>query len=210
MDRILARVRLPKDYRYKYPHQLSGGEKQRVAIARALAARPDVVICDEITSGLDASVQASIVQLLRDIQAETGTALIFITHDLAILRHIAHRMAVMYLGEILEARAMAGLDSGPYHPYTEALLSSSTTIDPHVITRRIRLTGDLPRRGEPVKGSSFASRCPRRMGTVCDSARPPEWRFDETHSIRCHIDEDALRGTPSVWQPAPKTMEDAT
>lgn len=197
---ILARVRLPAAYAQRYPHQLSGGEKQRVAIARALAANPDVIICDEVTSGLDASVQASIVALLRDIQASTQAALVFITHDLAILRHIAHRIAVMYLGDIVETRSTVGLDHGPYHPYTEALLSSSPSIDPHSTTRRVRLTGKLPTRTTRLDGCPFASRCQHKLaGDQCDLHTPPHHEIDQTHRIACYIAPAALAKHTPIW-----------
>ncbi|MDB2407715.1 ABC transporter ATP-binding protein [Jannaschia sp.] len=196
---ILDRVRLPAEHAARHPHQLSGGEKQRVAIARAIAADPDVIICDEITSGLDASVQAAIVTLLADIQATFGTALIFITHDLAILRHIAHRIAVMYLGDIVETRATATLDARPYHPYTEALLSSSPSIDPGSTTRRVRLTGTLPTRTTKLTGCPFASRCPHKVGAICDTQTPPRAHAQSGHMIACHIPPDDLARHAPVW-----------
>lgn len=200
---LLERVRLPAGYAARYPHQLSGGEKQRVAIARALAANPDVIICDEITSGLDAAVQAAIVQLLREIQAQNGTALIFITHDLTVLRHVAHRIAVMYLGEIVEATPVAALDTPPYHPYTEALMSSSLSIDPFSQTRRVRLSGELPRRTASLPGCPFDSRCHRRLDARCGAERPPEREFGADHSIRCHIPPDSLQDIVPVWDFTP-------
>ncbi|SOH92211.1 peptide/nickel transport system ATP-binding protein [Monaibacterium marinum] len=198
--RLLTRVRLPADYAERYPHQLSGGEKQRVAIARALAARPDVIICDEITSGLDAAVQAAIARLLREIQAESGTALVFITHDLGMLRHIADRVAVMYLGEMVEMGEVASLDTAPWHPYTEALLSSSHSVDPDSETRRVRLTGSLPKRTEDLAGCPFASRCPRHVGAICDSQQPPRRHPAPDHEILCHIDASTLSAVPPIWR----------
>jgi peptide/nickel transport system ATP-binding protein len=198
IEKILQRVSLPANYATRYPHELSGGEKQRVAIARAIAARPEVIICDEVTSGLDAAVQASIVALLRDIQLESGTALIFITHDLAILRHIAHKLAIMYLGEIVEQRPMDGIDKGPYHPYTEALLSSSASLDPYSTTRRVRLSGPLPHRTKRLKGCPFETRCPHRLGAICKTVVPPLQKSG-AHSILCHIDNDGLQNLPPVW-----------
>lgn len=196
---ILTRVRLPESYVTRHPHQLSGGEKQRVAIARALAADPDVIICDEITSGLDASVQAAIVALLRDIQETTGTALIFITHDLAILRHLAHRIAVMYLGDIVETRAAATLDIPPYHPYTEALLSSSPSIDPLSRTRRVRLSGSLPTRTTRLQGCPFAGRCQHKLVARCDTETPPVHSAAPDHAIACHISPQDLAQNAPVW-----------
>lgn len=196
---ILIRVRLPAEYAARHPHQLSGGEKQRVAIARALAADPDVIICDEVTSGLDASVQAAIVTLLAEIQAASGTALIFITHDLAILRHLAHRIAVMYLGDIVETRATATLDVRPYHPYTEALLSSSPSIDLGSTTRRVRLTGTLPTRTIKLTRCPFASRCPHKIGAICDAQTPPRQAPQPGHTIACHIPPEDLARHAPVW-----------
>ncbi len=206
VTKILERVRLPAEYASRFPHQLSGGEKQRIAIARSFAANPKVIICDEITSGLDASVQAAIVRLLRDIQAETGVALIFITHDLGVLRHVAHRIAVMYLGEIVETRDMASLDHPPYHPYTEALMSSSPSIDPDSETTRIRLTGELPTRSEALPGCPFESRCPRRLGEICKTP-PPLHDFGNGHRILCHIDARTLAEMPPVWRFSKTIME---
>ncbi len=197
---LLERVQLPIHYAERYPHQLSGGEKQRVAIARALAAEPEVIICDEVTSGLDASVQASITALLKQIQRHSGTALIFITHDLAILRHLADRIAVMYLGEVVEVMSIDDLDEPPYHPYTEALLSSSPSVDPHTNTRRIRLKGTLPKRTQRVTGCVFESRCPHHLGDQCNTTPPPRVHHGDTHEILCHIDVATLAAHAPVWQ----------
>ncbi|MDO6587976.1 ABC transporter ATP-binding protein [Salipiger sp. 1_MG-2023] len=198
--RLLQRVHLPADYANRYPHQLSGGEKQRVAIARALAAEPDVIICDEITSGLDAAVQAAIVRLLREIQAASGTALVFITHDLGILRHVADRVAVMYLGEMVETCEVSALDAAPWHPYTEALLSSSHSVDPQSRARRVRLQGSLPKRTQDLPGCPFASRCPRHLGPQCDTQRPPLRQPEDGHAILCHLADDTLHAVPPIWQ----------
>lgn len=197
---LLERVQLPAHYAERYPHQLSGGEKQRVAIARALAAEPEVIICDEVTSGLDASVQASITALLKQIQQHSGTALIFITHDLAILRHLADRIAVMYLGEVVEVMSIDDLDNPPYHPYTEALLSSSPSVDPQTSTRRIRLQGALPKRTVRLAGCVFETRCPHRLGDQCNTTPPPRIHHDDTHEILCHIDVATLAALAPVWQ----------
>lgn len=197
---LLERVQLPAHFADRFPHQLSGGEKQRVAIARALAADPEVIICDEVTSGLDASVQASITALLKAIQRQSNTALIFITHDLAILRHLADRIAVMYLGEVVEVMSIQDLDNPPYHPYTEALLSSSPSVDPQTRTRRVRLKGVLPKRTQRLTGCVFESRCPHRLGDQCNTTPPPRVRHGDTHEILCHIDGAQLSTHAPIWQ----------
>lgn len=208
---LLEQVRLPAHYADRYPHQLSGGEKQRVAIARAIAAQPKVIICDEITSGLDAAVQASIVALLRQIQLDTGVAFLFITHDLAILRHIAHRTAVMYLGEIVETRSLTDIDQGPYHPYTEALLSSASSVDPYTTTRRIRLSGALPTRTALLAGCGFESRCPRRIANICSDQSVPVREVSASHTLKCHHPLTELAAVEAIWTFAPQTTEmDAT
>ena len=196
---LLARVNLPKEFAQRYPHELSGGEKQRVAIARALAAEPEVIVCDEITSGLDASVQASIVNLLKEIQAEHTVSYLFITHDLNLLRHIADRVVVMYLGEIVEARNASEIGAPPYHPYTEALLSCAPVLDPDLTLRRVRLEGNLPSRTGALAGCSFASRCPRNLGKICTSERPQFIQMSQDHRILCHIEPDGLRAVPPIW-----------
>ncbi len=197
---LLSRVQLPRHFAERYPHELSGGEKQRVAIARALGAEPDVIICDEITSGLDASVQAAVVNLLRDVRIATGVSLLFITHDLNLLRYVADRVAVMYLGRIVEVRDAAGLAEPPYHPYTEALLSSVPALEAGVEVRRVRLSGAVPSRVGPLDGCPFESRCPRRIGAICRHASPPEVRLGEAHRIACHLDAAALGRIPPIWR----------
>ena len=197
---LLARVQLPGHFAQRYPHELSGGEKQRVAIARALGAEPEVVVCDEITSGLDASVQAAVVNLLREIQAATGISLLFITHDLNLLRFVADRVAVMYLGRIVEVRSAAGLAEPPYHPYTEALLGSAPALDAGLDVRRVRLEGALPSRIGRIEGCPFASRCPRRIGDVCRQAPPATRRPAPDHLVACHLEVAALEGVPPIWK----------
>ena len=199
ISKLLERVNLPADFASRYPHELSGGEKQRVAIARALATEPEVIICDEITSGLDASIQASIVNLLRKVQVETGISYLFITHDLNLLRHIADRVAVMYLGEIVEVRPANKIGVPPYQPYTEALLSSAPVLDSNLELRRIRLEGSLPSRIGRVTGCSFASRCHHRIGTICDTKKPCRTDIQPGHWIRCHLDTDSLLAVPPIW-----------
>ena len=197
---LLERVQLPRHFAERYPHELSGGEKQRVAIARALGAEPEIIVCDEITSGLDASVQAAVVNLLRDIRSATGVSLLFITHDLNLLRHVADRVAVMYLGRIVEIRDAARLAEPPYHPYTEALLSSAPALEAGLDVRRVRLAGVIPSRIGKLDGCPFESRCPRRIGAICRQAPPPEVRAGEGHVIACHLDAAVLEHVPPIWR----------
>jgi peptide/nickel transport system ATP-binding protein len=196
----LERVRLPPAFAARWPHQLSGGEKQRVAIARAFAAGPKLVLCDEVTSGLDVSVQAAILDLLRRLQAETGVALLMISHDLNMVQQVADRIAVMYLGRIVETRALAGPVAPPMHPYTEALLAAAPVPDPAISARPVRLEGSLPSLRNPPPGCVFATRCPRRIGPICDTA--PPWRDTASGKIACHIPVDELNAVPPIWSAA--------
>jgi peptide/nickel transport system ATP-binding protein len=187
MDRLLDLVRLPRSFRARYPHQLSGGEKQRVGIARALATRPDLVIADEPVSALDISVQAAVLNLLTDLQNELGVAYLFIGHDIGVISHIAERVAVMHRGRLVEEGRTADVLHPPYHPYTEALLSAVPVVGVRGRSAsRIRLAGDV---GGIAAGPGccFADRCPRRIGPVCDSVLPPWQSPTNTHRIACHI-----------------------
>jgi len=179
--RLLETVKLAPELARRKPRQLSGGEKQRVAIARALAGDPDVIVADEPVSALDVSVQATIVNLLAELQAARGTTLVFISHDLAVVRYLADHVAVMYLGAIVEFGRVASVFAPPYHPYTEALLSAVPVPDPDRQYARILLEGSVPR------GCPFATRCPRRVGTICDDVPPPVQQLDGGHRIACHI-----------------------
>lgn len=196
---MLERVHLPAGYVRRFPHQLSGGEKQRVAIARAFAASPRLVICDEITSGLDVSVQASIINLLSDLQDALGTALLFITHDLNLVQHFADAIAVMYLGRIMEMRPASAGALPPYHPYSEALLSAAPVPDPDVQARRVRLSGEIKPRGFSPSGCRFVGRCPRKIGGICD-AESPALANEGGHGIACHISRGELSALPPIWQ----------
>ncbi len=171
------------------PPQLSGGLKQRVAIARAFAAGPRVMVCDEPTSALDASVQAAVLNLLADLQAEHGTALVLISHDLAVVRFLADRIAVLYLGRLMEVGPAAAVLGGPHHPYTAALVSAAfaTPDRPAVV-----LAGGRPSAGGPPGGCLFHTRCPRRIGPVCDTEEPPLHVAAGEHAIRCHIPRGEL------------------
>ena len=185
VERLLELVRLPRDYRRRYPHQLSGGEKQRVGIARALASRPDFLVCDEAVSALDVSVQAAILNLLADLRDRLGVAYLFISHDIGVVAHIADRIAVMYRGRIVEEGLVAEVLKPPYHPYTEALLSA-VPIPGARKTQRVRLAGD-PGATATGAGCCFAARCPRKLGAVCDTVPPPRQQPTATHHIACHI-----------------------
>ncbi len=184
--RLLEVVKLSPAMAARKPRHLSGGEKQRAAIARALAGDPEVIVADEPVSALDVSVQAAIVNLLTEIQAARGTTLVFISHDLAVVRYLADTVAVMYLGTVAELGPVERVFAPPYHPYTEALLSAVPVPDPDHAVARILLEGRVPRADEILPGCPFATRCPRRVGPVCDETPPPVQRFGE-HRIACHI-----------------------
>ena len=184
---LLESVNLPVGYAGCYPHELSGGQKQRVAIARAFAAEPDLIVCDEPLSALDVSVQAAILNLLVDLQKRSGTAYMFISHDLSVVRYLSDRVAVMYMGRLAEIGTPEEVFVPPYHPYTEALLSAISIPDPMIEQAGIRLEGPVPSPVDPGRGCRFASRCPRRIGTICESEDPPLHEFSASHRLYCHI-----------------------
>jgi peptide/nickel transport system ATP-binding protein len=188
-------VRLPSRYLDARTRQLSGGLKQRVAIARAFAGDPRVVVCDEPTSALDVSVQAAILNLLADLQRERGVSYVFISHDLHVVRYVADRIAVLYVGRLLEIGPAHAVFDGPHHPYTEALLSAMPTFGGIGLGTkgRIRLTGDPPSAAAPPTGCVFHTRCPRKLGAVCEQVDPPFADAGEGHHIRCHIPVSELR-----------------
>jgi peptide/nickel transport system ATP-binding protein len=183
---LMDKVRLPRDAVGRWPHEFSGGQRQRIGIARALAAEPDLIICDEAVSALDVSVKAQIVNLLQDLQRELGLALLFISHDLAIVEHIAHRVAVMYLGRIVELAEKRALFARPQHPYTEALLSAVPVPDPTVQSRRIILEGDLPSPIKPPRGCHFHTRC-RYAEARCRIETPLMREVAPGHVAACHL-----------------------
>lgn len=189
---LLAAVRLPRDYAARYPGQLSGGEKQRVAIARAFASQPELLLADEPVSALDVSVQANILNLLAELQVEQQTALLLISHDIAVVGYLSDQIAVMYLGEFMQVGPAESIFTPPYHPYTEALLSAVPPPDPFVKQKQIRLEGELPSPVNPPSGCPFHTRCPRFLGDICVQQTPP-WR--ETRDGKryfCHISEEEL------------------
>ena len=191
--RLLEVVKLPPGMASRTPRHLSGGEKQRAAIARALAGDPDVIVADEPVSSLDVSVQAVIINLLNEIQAARGATLIFISHDLAVVRYLADTVAVMYLGTVAEVGSVERVFAPPYHPYTEALLSAVPAPNPDHAGARILLEGSVPRADEVPRGCPFATRCPRRLGAVCDDTPPPVQQLAADHRIACHIPGEELR-----------------
>lgn len=195
--RLLKSVQLDEYYYNRFPRQLSGGEKQRVGIARALASRPDLIILDEPLSALDVSVQASVINLLIELQEYQRTTMIFIAHDLSVVRFLSDDVAVMYLGQIVERGPSESIYMPPYHPYTEALLSAVPIADPAVKKRLIRLEGTVPSAIDPPKGCRFHTRCPRRgmlpnNGEICEVVDPPWRQSNAGNWILCHIDAEEL------------------
>ena len=195
--KILEAMRLGENYYDRLPRQLSGGEKQRVGIARALASHPDLVLCDEPVSALDVSVQAAILNLLLEIQEEFNTTLIFIAHDLSVVRFFSDQVAVMYLGQFMEIGPAEAIYAPPYHPYSEALLSAVPIPDPAVKQKHIRLEGSVPSAINPPGGCRFHTRCPRREllpdgGKVCEVEVPPWRQVTDDHRIFCHLPLEIL------------------
>lgn len=191
---LLQLVNLPAGYADRLPGQLSGGEIQRVAIARAFASRPDLLVADEPVSSLDVSVQANILNLMNELQSEANTSLLFISHNLAVVAYLADEVAVIYLGHLLELSKADHLLALPSHPYTEALLASMPSIDPCVLQKPIRLSGEIPSQVEIPKGCPFHTRCPRTLGELCAHETPP-WRIlpENGKRIFCHIPVEELR-----------------
>ena len=189
---LMHSVRLAERYVSSRPAQLSGGLKQRVAIARAFAGEPLLVVCDEPTSALDVSVQAAILNLLVELQAERRVAYLFISHDLGVVRYLSDRIAVMYLGKLMELGSAEVVFGGPHHPYTEALLSAVPTIDGGG-RARIKLMGEIPSAADPPSGCPFQTRCHRKVGEICEREEPPLLEVEDGHQLRCHIPIEELR-----------------
>jgi len=203
LKELVRSVRLTDRHLAVKPRQLSGGLKQRVAIARAFAGDPRIVVCDEPTSALDVSVQAAILNLLADLQSKQDVSYIFISHDLGVVRYLSDKIAVLYLGRIMEFGPSEAVFSGPHHPYTEALLSAVPKLN-RTERSRIRLDGEIPSAANPPKGCVFHTRCPRKIGAICETQEPELVEAAPGHTIRCHIpfEELARLQKPKAVEPA--------
>jgi oligopeptide transport system ATP-binding protein len=193
IQELLKLVGLNPDFVNRYPHEFSGGQRQRIGIARALALSPDLIICDEPISSLDVSIQAQVVNLLEDLQQHMGLTYLFIAHDLSMVRHISDRIAVMYLGKIVELSDRNEIYLKPLHPYTQALMSAVPVPDPKIAKQRQRiiLEGDIPSPANPPKGCNFSTRCPIAKD-ICSQEDPDYREIKEKHWVACHFAEDFL------------------
>ncbi|HEY8464822.1 MAG TPA: oligopeptide/dipeptide ABC transporter ATP-binding protein [Bacillota bacterium] len=193
---LLEQVGLSSQLLYRYPHEFSGGQRQRIAIARAIALRPELLVCDEAVSALDVSVQAQIINLLIELRQKLKMAYLFISHDLAVVQHISQRIAVMYLGQIVEYAPSGELFAAPRHPYTEALLSAVPVPDPDLRKERIVLRGEISNTGIPETACRFVFRCPKAM-EICRKADPPLVLVNPEHGVKCFLISGSRSGDGS-------------
>ncbi len=198
---LLRAVNLDESYLDRLPRQLSGGEKQRVAIARAIAGGPQLVLCDEPISALDVSVQAAVINLLRELQQERQVALLFISHDLNVVRYLADQVMVIYLGRVCESGPTEAIFNLPSHPYTEALVSAVPEVNPTTTAQAVRLEGTVPSPANPPGGCRFHTRCPRKLGAICETHEPPAQEAGSGHHIFCHIPLDELAAMQTSKHP---------
>jgi oligopeptide/dipeptide ABC transporter ATP-binding protein len=191
--RMLETVRLSAEDADKYPHEFSGGQARRIGIARALILRPQFIVADELTSGLDVSIAAAILDLMQDLQDEFKLTYFWISHDLHIVKYISDSIGIMYLGKIIEIGRAQDISDVPLHPYSQALFSAIPTVKSVQETKKIILQGEVPSPIHPPSGCRFNTRCPRKLGAICETDEPPRWEAGNGHYVSCHIPLEALR-----------------
>ena len=183
---IMQKVGLPNSFMNRYPHEFSGGQRQRIGIARALSLNPRYLVCDEPVSALDVSIQAQIINLLQELQEKESISILFISHDLNVVKHLSHRTAVMYLGQIVETAPTKILNKNAAHPYTRALLAAKPSTNPKELSDHVPLSGDVPSPLNPPSGCHFHTRCPEATDR-CKTERPTTFQLEERHTVQCHL-----------------------